>query len=178
MSKISLFTHAVCIVWLLFSAPLSYAKDAQAPYGNKVSDAIYNYHRVSAQVASSGSIDEGGLKELKEHGFKTIIDLRTPPEGTQEERNAAEAEGLTYRNIPITGAGISAEQIAAFTKVFESAEKPVLFHCASGNRAGALWAYYQINKGTAHNLAIQQGRNIGMKPAWEDRIKACANGKC
>lgn len=142
----------------------------QAPFGNQVSE-VKNYNRATSQIATSGVIGEG-VSALAANGFKTIIDLRTEAEGTHEEQLAVEAAGMRYVNIPVTGAGINAEQLAAFTKAIEATETPVLVHCASGNRAGALWATYRMSKGVAPAIALEEGRTAGMSEAMEANVNA------
>ena len=142
----------------------------QASFGNQVS-AVKNYNRATSQIATSGVIGEG-VQELAAHGFKTIIDLRTEAEGTLEEKLAVEAAGMRYINIPVTGAGINKTQLAAFTKAMEATQTPVLVHCASGNRAGALWATYRMSKGVSPAIALEEGRTAGMNEAMEANVKA------
>ena len=97
---------------------------------------VQNYSRASDQIAISGMIGDGGVQALASHGFKTIIDLRTSTEGTEAEKALVDATSMNYINIPMTVAGISDEQLEAFTKAVESSETPILIHCGSGNRAG------------------------------------------
>ena len=80
--------------------------------------------------------------------------------------------GMNYVNIPMTVAGISEEQLAAFTKAIETAQAPVLIHCGSGNRAGAMWASYQIRKGVDPEVALAAGRKAGMRPPMEEKVRA------
>ena len=141
----------------------------QAPFGNQVSE-VKNYNRATSQIATSGVIGDGA-QALAKHGFKTIIDLRTEAEGTQEEKLAVEAAGMRYVNIPVTGAGINDAQLAAFTKAIEATQTPVLVHCASGNRAGTLWATYRMSKGVAPEIALEEGRTAGMSGAMEANVK-------
>lgn len=147
--------------------------NGQAPFGNEVS-AVKNYNRATSQIATSGVIGDG-VQALAQHGFKTIIDLRTEAEGTHEEKVAVEAAGMRYVNIPVTGAGINDEQLAAFTKAIEATETPVLVHCASGNRAGALWATYRMSKGIVPEIALEEGRTAGMSAAMEANVKTAVD---
>ncbi len=133
---------------------------------------VQNYSRASDQIAISGMIGDGGVQALASHGFKTIIDLRTSTEGTEAEKALVDATGMNYINIPMTVAGISDEQLEAFTKAVESAETPILIHCGSGNRAGAMWASYQIKKGVDPELALAAGRKAGMRTPMEEKVRA------
>ena len=162
-------TAIAILLGLLFSN-ISYASD-QIPFGNQVS-AIKNYNRATSQIATSGIIGDKGAKLLAEQGFKTIIDLRTPAEGTNEEKQAAETVGMQYINIPVTSKGINQKQLTSFTKAIENTAKPVIVHCASGNRAGAMWAAYRISQGVAPEIAIEEGKAAGMNPEMEQKVKA------
>lgn len=163
----TIISSIVLLNLLIFGA--AHASE-QAPFGNQVS-AVKNYNRATSQIATSGVIGDG-VQALAQHGFKTIIDLRTEAEGTHEEKVAVEAAGMHYVNIPVTGAGINDEQLAAFTKAIEAADTPVLVHCASGNRAGALWATYRMSQGVAPAIALEEGRTAGMSAAMEANVKS------
>lgn len=139
------------------------------PFGNQV-HTVQNYNRLTPQIASSGMIGDGGATLLAAHNFKTVIDMRSATEGTQEEKVLVEAANMTYINIPTSVAGFDDEQLAAFTEAIENAEKPILVHCGSGNRAGGMWASYQISKGVDPEKALQEGRKAGMRPPLEAKV--------
>lgn len=169
-------TTLYIIVWLLISHTSIIYATKQAPFGNQIK-AVTNYNRATTQVATGGKLDQGGVEELAEQGFKTIIDLRTEAEGTLAEKQAVETAGMRYINIPVTSAGINDEQLAAFTSVIEQAAIPVLLHCASGNRAGAMWAAYRLSKGITPDIAFEEGRTAGMQSNMEEKIKTTCRTK-
>ncbi|MEK6735128.1 MAG: protein tyrosine phosphatase family protein [Pseudomonadota bacterium] len=149
----------------------AFASD-KIPFGNQLI-AVQNYSRATPQIAISGLIRNEGVQALAAHNFKTIIDMRTAAEGTDDEKSLVEAANMRYINIPVSNdTGISTEQLAAFTKAIESAEKPVLLHCGSGNRAGAMWASYRISKGIEPEKALEEGRKAGMRPQMEEKVRA------
>lgn len=158
----------IILLGILFTSAV-YAEN-QAPFGSQI-NAVKNYNRATSQIATSGVIGKNGVEILAEQGFKTIIDLRTQAEGTDDEKVAVEASAMHYINIPVTGDGINEKQLAAFTEVIENAKMPALVHCASGNRAGAIWAAYRISKGIAPEIAIEEGRTAGMQPEMEQKIR-------
>lgn len=165
MKYFIIFTSLAAI---LFTG-IAYATD-RVPYGNQVYT-VQNYARITPQIATSGMIGDGGATLLAAHNFKTIIDLRTATEGTQEEKVLVEAANMVYVNIPTTVTGFDDEQLAAFTAAIEGSEKPILVHCGSGNRAGGMWASYQISKGVDPETALAEGRKAGMRPAMEEKVK-------
>jgi uncharacterized protein (TIGR01244 family) len=157
---------------LVLISPSASAADIQVPFGNEIRSQIKNYNWATLTLATSGTIGAGGVKELAEKGFATIIDLRTENEGTAEEKKSVESAGMHYINIPVTGERINHEQLAAFTRIIEKAQTPVLVHCTSGNRVGALWTTYRLSKGIDSEIAFKEGRTAGMKPFFEEKVRA------
>ncbi len=157
-------------VFVIISSPAS-AADLQVPFGSQLQNLIKNYNRATPTLATSGTISTGAVKELAEKGFATIIDLRTENEGTAEEKKNVESAGMSYINIPVTSAGINHKQLAIFTKAIENTQTPILVHCASGNRVGALWTTYRLSKGINSKIAFEEGRTAGMKPFLEEKVR-------
>ena len=158
-------------VFVIISSPAS-AADLQVPFGSQLQNLIKNYNRATPTLATSGTISTGAVKELAEKGFATIIDLRTEDEGTAEEKKNVESAGMGYINIPVTSAGINHKQLEIFTKAIENTPAPILVHCASGNRVGALWTTYRLSKGINSKIAFEEGRTAGMKPFLEEKVRA------
>lgn len=166
------YIFSLLLLLTTFSITIATANSSGlVPFGHQVFQ-IQNYSRATDKIAISGLIGDGGVKALASHGFKTIIDMRTSTEGTAEEKALVNTTTMNYINIPMTVSGISEEQLSEFTKAFESAETPILIHCGSGNRAGAMWAAYLIRKGTDPEKAIEAGRKAGMRPPLEEKIRA------
>ena len=109
---------------------------------------------------------------LKALGFATIVDLRSPAEGAGAERQAAQAAGLRYVNIPVTGGGPTDAQVAEFARVVEDANNaPLLVHCASANRVGAMWTLYRVRQGIPLSIALEEGRTAGLRPEREAELR-------
>ena len=141
-----------------------------------------NYVRVRPGVATGGRLAEGAVGQLKALGFRTIVDLRGPGEGVEAEGQAAEAGGLRPVNIPVTVGAPSDAQVAEFARVIEdAANEPILVHCASGSRVGAMWTLYLAEKGVPVAKAVEEGRAIGMRGEREAaalaRLEQPANQK-
>ena len=165
--KLTGFACYLITVFLMVPSPLTLGQ-TQVPFGDAISSSIYNYHRHTPTIATSGSIASGGLSELKQKGFKTIVDFRTPAEGTAQEAKQAKALGLNYINLAVGKAWPSDELLAEFYALVEDPKQhPILLHCASANRVGMLWAYYRLQRGMGKSGALEEGRTIGMKPNRE-----------
>ncbi len=162
-----LFTVITALVTLLSGI----VSAERIPFGHQVST-VQNYNRAAPQVATSGLIGDGGAPILAAHNFRTVIDMRTATEGTLEEKALVEGAGMVYVNIPMTVANLSEEHVKKFTDALDRSPKPVLVHCGSGNRAGAIWASYLISQGTELEEALAAGRKAGMRPPLEEKVKA------
>ena len=104
------------------------------------------------------------LRGLAAQGVRTVIDLRQPDEDRGfDEIREAEALGLRYVRIPVAGAeGLDAANVRAVHQALQQSQGPVLLHCASGNRAGALLALLQAREGASVEDALTFGRAAGM----------------
>lgn len=94
-----------------------------------------------------------------------MLNLRTEQEGSLEEKPRVEALGLEYYNIPIGSDGISPEQVALFSKILgDAANRPVLIHCASSNRVGAMWYIHEVlDEGKDEAAALEEAKKAGLK---------------
>lgn len=148
------------------------AGGTQAPYGDKVSAAFRNYLRASPYIGTAGVVRQGGFEEAKALGFKTILNLNTAGEGAVEERGVAEAAGLRYIWISVATKAPTLEQVKQFARhVGDPKNYPILVHCQSANRVGAMWALYRASQGVPPQIAIQEGRTVGLKPSRETAVR-------
>ncbi|WP_226661218.1 beta-lactamase hydrolase domain-containing protein [Microbulbifer aggregans] len=170
---------SVCVFAL--AAPFSSASGAedsekpeiQVPFGDKVGAEIQNYNRLRPNIATGGSIDLAQIKEIAGHGFRTVLDLRTPEEGTAEEKAAVEGAGMRYVNLPVSKGAPSEEVIKGIEAVLQDPDAGlVLIHCGSGNRVGTAWAIYRAKTGVPLDIAIEEGRTIGMRDSREEQVRA------
>jgi protein tyrosine phosphatase (PTP) superfamily phosphohydrolase (DUF442 family) len=57
----------------------------------------------------------------------------------------------------------------------DPAAGPVLLHCASANRVGAIWALMQVRKGKSLDEAEAEGRALGLEsPALVEAMRKVA----
>jgi uncharacterized protein (TIGR01244 family) len=130
------------------------------------------YHVIEPGVVTAGQPSPEALGKLKEMGFRTVVNLRTEQEGASQERPLVEAQGLRYVSVPVTPATFSIADVEAVEKVLASAAgRPVLIHCASSNRVGAVWAVIQARKGKSREQAEAAGVEAGMRPGMLDSVR-------
>ncbi|WP_133122821.1 fused DSP-PTPase phosphatase/NAD kinase-like protein [Zhengella mangrovi] len=147
-------------------------KYQQAVYGNEMPNIVKNYLRATPYIGTGGLIDPSSLGLLKTLGFKTIVNLNTADEGANEEAVLAKAAGLAYINMAVPTKAPTAEQIAQFAAIVENPENyPVLVHCESANRVGATWALYRASKGVPAEVAVEEGRAVGLKTSREAAVR-------
>ncbi len=138
--------------------------------------AIPNYHRVGPDLATAGQPSPEALAKLKEMGFKTVINLRTEREGAKAEQEAVEAAGLRYVWVPVTPETFSAADVRKVASVLDDKKAaPVLLHCSSANRVGALWAVLEAERGKSLEAAEAEGRSLGLtSPAMVEAFRRVA----
>jgi len=124
-----------------------------------------SYVRVSPGLATAGQPSAETLARLKQLGFRTVINLRAPDEpGVQAEAGAVTEQGLAYHLIPVTARTFSSEQVDAVAKILEDPDAaPVLIHCHSSNRVGAVMLVLEARKGLDCASAEAAGRKLGLK---------------
>lgn len=126
-------------------------------------------------VTSAGQPDIEALQVFADSGYAAVVDLR----GGAESRGLDEAEvvkglGMSYVPFPITGTeAINFENAATLQRLIDSQDGPVLVHCGSGNRVGALLALSTALDGADDEAAIAAGKEGGLtslEPVVRERL--------
>ena len=106
------------------------------------------------------------LTHAAQAGCRTVLDLRTPdePRGYDEAR-AAQAADLEYVNVPVTYDGLGAAEFDRVRELLRHApDQPVLVHCASANRVGAvLLPWLVLDQGHARDAAFDLACAVGLR---------------
>jgi uncharacterized protein (TIGR01244 family) len=125
-------------------------------------------------IATAGQPEEEHLKRLAEAGYKTIVDLRTPEEDRGlDEPEAARQAGMEYVNIPVGHEDVEDETFERFRELMKDPERrPVLVHCSSANRVGALLIpYFVLDEEKSTEEAVKIASEVGLK---SDELKQAA----
>ena len=93
-------------------------------------------------LVTGGQPTDEQFAALRDAGFATVINLRVPTErGNRGEAEKIAELGMAYVSIPVDGkTGLTEDNAAALAAALDEADGPVLLHCGSGNRVGALLA--------------------------------------
>lgn len=115
------------------------------------------------------------IDALAQKGVKVVINLRRAEETAKlafDEKGAVTKAGLEYISVPMgTGLPNETEVTLLLDTLAAAKDKPVLLHCSSGNRSGAIWALYNgTRKGLSPDLAIAEGKKAGMTNAALEHV--------
>jgi len=115
------------------------------------------------------------LPLLKAEGIKTVISLRHKKELAWDEASAVEQNGMKFVPIPFGAAQQLKPEV--FDKVLkilrDKKQGPVVLHCGSANRVGAIWYAYRVLDGQlSPEAAKKEAQKIGLRtPAYLDRAQ-------
>lgn len=121
-----------------------------------------------------GQPSAADLRRAAEIGVSTVINLRGEGEELPfDEAALAEELGLRYVTIPVSGPDdVTAEAARTLSAALDQAgDEPVLLHCASGNRVGALLALEAFHvDGASADDALELGLRSGLT-SLEPRVR-------
>ena len=126
-------------------------------------------------ITSAGQPDQAALAVFVEKGYVAIVDLRGEQENRgMDEKAEVESLGMDYVLLPIASEDdISFENAKKLDDLLAAYDGPVLIHCGSGNRVGALLALRQSMNGADDEAAIEYGKQgglTGLEPVVQKRL--------
>ncbi len=166
---------AVAAILLLFGTGCSTHGGLTAPQSAAVvtSPPLARLHQPRTGLFTGGPPAAGAWPEIASSGVATVIDLRMPKEKAgADEAGEVRAAGMDYLPLPIAGpTDLTPANAAALWSLLERSPAPVLLHCASGNRVGALLALGAAQQGgmTAQQ-ALAFGKSAGLG-SLEPRVR-------
>ena len=123
------------------------------------------FRRLGEAMLVSGQIAPGDVADAAAAGVTLIVNNR--PDGEEPGQPtgasiaaAAQAAGLEYRHIPVSG-GIAPDQIAALADALAAADGTTLAFCRSGTRSTYLWALAQARLGTSADAIVEAAAAAG-----------------
>jgi uncharacterized protein (TIGR01244 family) len=109
---------------------------------------ITNFAQVETTVACAGAVTPEAVAGIKKMGFASIINLRLETEqgaNIEAEAAAAKAAGINFVHLPLSGTAPDPAVADRFLKIIsEPGNQPAMIHCASGNRAAAMWLIKRV----------------------------------
>jgi protein tyrosine/serine phosphatase len=103
---------------------------------------VPNLHQVSTNLYRSAQPTALGMKNLKEYGIETIINLRS----FHSDRDEIGSTGLAYEHIYMKAWHPERKEIVRFLQLVTNTNRmPILVHCQHGaDRTGTMCAIYRI----------------------------------
>lgn len=135
--------------------------------------AVSDLHQPRPGLYTAGQPTAAAWQAAADNGITTVINLRPQAEmDGRDEAVAAAAAGLVYFELPVAGAGdVTIDNARRLEELIAQAPGPVLVHCASGNRVGALLALAEVDaRGVGADQALAFGRSAGLG-SLESRVR-------
>lgn len=110
----------------------------------------------------------------REAGVRTVINIRARGEAqVAEQARMLPRMGFVYYHLPIdSSADLTLENARRFAALVDCAARPLIVHCASGNRVGAMAALRAFHvDGVDAEAALRIGRAWGLT-ALEPVVRA------
>jgi uncharacterized protein (TIGR01244 family) len=124
-------------------------------------------------LASQPAADD--LRQAEKGGVRTVINLRRADERVGfDEGKLVKSLGLEYVHYPFNGADeMTDDVIDHLRELLDTVERPILLHCGSANRVGAVWLPYRVlDGGLTYEAALTEAKTVGlMSPAYEERAR-------
>ncbi len=125
---------------------------------------MINAIRINENLTTTGQVTPQQLKQARQEGFKSVLNLRSPDElgFLHDEQQVVEALGLYYVNFPLKLEALNEELITEILMTLEQLPKPVLIHCAAAMRStGMALLNIAIQEGLTPQQTLIKARNIG-----------------
>lgn len=125
-------------------------------------------HKLAGQLYIAPQLTEADIQQAAELGICTVICNR--PDGEEENQptfaqiqNLLAAAGIrATHHQPVVAPAINAADVAAFHKLLENADQPVLAYCRTGTRCSLLWGYHQVQNGSTVAEVIATAAEAGI----------------
>ncbi len=165
----SLWALAMC-GWLLGGMALAEEVSTNRPacWAQPIAlEGVPNFHQVSTNLYRSAQPTSKGMRNLKQKGIATVVNLRSFHSDQDELKGA----GLGYEHIYMKAWHPERKEVVRFLRIATDPKRtPVLVHCQHGaDRTGTMCAMYRVAvEGWAKEAAIREMRagGYGYHEVW------------
>jgi uncharacterized protein (TIGR01244 family) len=128
---------------------------------------VSTFAQLESTIACGGSTKPEAIREIRNMGFKSVINLRLATEEgamVEEEGAAVKAAGMNYVHLPFNAQSPDPNLIDNFiAAVTRPANTPAYVHCAAGGRAAALWMIKRVKAdGWTLDRALVEANALGL----------------
>jgi sulfide:quinone oxidoreductase len=108
------------------------------------------FRKITDDITVSPQITAAHIQEIADAGYRAIICNRPDGEGADqptfdEIADAAKAQDLEMRYLPIVGGKVQDDDAVAFGTLMRELPGPVLAYCRTGTRSATLWSLSQAS---------------------------------
>jgi len=110
-------------------------------------EGIFNYHKLSDRLITSGQPTELQFERLRDAGFEAVVNLlpSDSENSLDNEEAILNALGFTYSYIPVDFKRPTDADFESFCAVIEAlGDKKTLVHCAANMRVSAFFYRYRV----------------------------------
>ncbi|WP_348675324.1 hypothetical protein [uncultured Abyssibacter sp.] len=125
---------------------------------------IPNLKALSPEIWTGGQPTPDQLRQAQAAGLRSVISLCPHGECGWDEGKFVTDLGMTAHTLPVGAAcDLSVSAAHALHDLLDDVPKPVLVHCGSSNRVGALFALKShFVEGHSYDAALAHGRDAGL----------------
>ncbi len=136
---------------------------------------ISTFAQIESTIACGGATSPEAIREVKQMGFKTVVNLRLASEQgamVDEEGAMVRALGMNYVHLPFNIQTPDPQLVEDFIKAVSApGSAPAYVHCAAGGRAAALWMIKRVKAdGWTQAAALTEANALGLN----DRLRPFA----
>lgn len=145
--------------------------------------AIYNYRRVTPDLATAGQPLEEELAAVARAGFEVVIDLALldAEYSLADEPGLVRALGMAFEHIPVIWDHPTLDDLHRFFRLMRHYQgRRIFVHCAANMRASVFLALYRVLElGWMPNEAMAGVYDIWQPDAtWRDFIREALESAC
>ena len=135
------------VLIVLLSVQTLPAQDAKAPLAVKADQlgSTRNVHSFGLNLLC-GQPSESEFADAKKRGIEIVITLRSKGEIDWDEAGVVKKLGLEFHDYGFRDPADLTDKVfdGVRAALKDSREKPVMVHCASANRVGAVWLAHRV----------------------------------
>lgn len=137
---------------------------------------IYNFQRLSDQIATAGQPTEEQFATVAEQGYQVVINLALPTSDNAlpDERATVESKGMGYINIPVIWEQPTLGDLQQFFQAMDANQTSKVFvHCAANKRVSAFMYLYRCLRCGSDEATTQQDLTRIWQPntIWQQFIQ-------
>ncbi|MCA9040400.1 MAG: hypothetical protein KDA65_08645 [Planctomycetaceae bacterium] len=117
-----------------------------------------------------GQPDKAAFEKAQQEGIKVVVTLRKENEINWDESKLVQDLGMEFHQLGFQSPDSLSDEILDKSRdlLRNSDKSPVMLHCGSANRVGAVWmAYRVLDEGIDPQTALKEAQQVGLRtPAY------------